>query len=106
LQAIASALRNTLLTTAGREDLLRLTAKALTDSVPRAEARRMRLTVNGDDLVVDGPLTVRGLLEHLQLTTGPVAVERNRQIVPRAAHLSEMLAEGDEIEVVHFVGGG
>jgi thiamine biosynthesis protein ThiS len=66
----------------------------------------MRLTVNGDDLVVDGPLTVRGLLEHLKLTEGPVAVERNRVIVPRAEHGQEQLTEGDEIEVVHFVGGG
>lgn len=66
----------------------------------------MKLTVNGDEITLDGPHTVRELLVLLQLTEGPVAVERNRAIVPRAEHATEVLADGDEIEVVHFVGGG
>ena len=51
-------------------------------------------------------VTVRGLLEHLGLTEGPVAVEINRAVVPRARHAEHRVAPGDEIEVVHFVGGG
>lgn len=66
----------------------------------------MKLTVNGDPLELADGLTVRGLIEQLGLVDGPVAVERNREVVPRADHEREQLAEGDVIELVHFVGGG
>ena len=49
---------------------------------------------------------MRGLIEHLALGEGPVAVELNRAIVPRTEHAERTLAEGDVIEIVHFVGGG
>jgi len=66
----------------------------------------MELTVNGEQKHVPDGLTVRGLIEHLGLTDGPVAVERNREVVPRASHADTPLATGDVIEIVHFVGGG
>ena len=66
----------------------------------------MNLCVNGESLDVPAALTVRQLIAHLGLDSGPVAVERNRDVVPRAAHESTILAEGDTIEIVHFVGGG
>jgi sulfur carrier protein len=66
----------------------------------------MQVTVNGTARVVPDGLTVRGLVEHLGLTEGPVAVEVNRAVVPRADHAGHRVAEGDVIEVVHFVGGG
>jgi sulfur carrier protein len=66
----------------------------------------MRLILNGRDQQVPDGLTVRGLIEHLALGDGPVAVELNRAIVPRAEHAGRTLAEGDVIEIVHFVGGG
>ncbi|MBM4361670.1 MAG: sulfur carrier protein ThiS [Deltaproteobacteria bacterium] len=66
----------------------------------------MKVTVNGEPREVPAGLTVRGLVTHLGLTDGPVAVERNREVVPRAEHESTALAEGDELEIVHFVGGG
>jgi sulfur carrier protein len=66
----------------------------------------MLITVNGDPREVDSGTTVRVLLEQLGLTRGPVAVERNREVVPRAEHESTQLGEGDVLEVVHFVGGG
>ena len=66
----------------------------------------MKLTVNGDAIIVNEPLTVLGLLQQLKLTDGPVAVERNREIIPRAQHDATWLIDGDELEVVHFVGGG
>jgi sulfur carrier protein len=40
------------------------------------------------------------------LTDGPVAVERNQEVVPRAEHAATRLDEGDSLEIVHFVGGG
>ena len=66
----------------------------------------MKLTINGAEKDVPDDLTVRGLVEHLGLGGGPVAVEQNREIVPRAEHASRRLNEGDAIEIVHFVGGG
>jgi len=50
--------------------------------------------------------TVTMLLETLGLGTTLVAVERNGEIVPRARHAATVLADGDKLEVVHFVGGG
>jgi sulfur carrier protein len=66
----------------------------------------MRLTVNGEGREVPEQTTVRGLVELLGLHDGPVAVERNGDVVPRAEHVSTGLGEGDVIEIVHFVGGG
>ncbi|MBX3128446.1 MAG: sulfur carrier protein ThiS [Polyangiaceae bacterium] len=66
----------------------------------------MDIIVNGEPRQVPAGLSVRGLIEHLGLLDGPVAVEQNRQVVPRARHDSTAVAEGDVIEVVHFVGGG
>jgi sulfur carrier protein len=66
----------------------------------------MNLVVNGETVGVPDGLTVRGLIEHLGLTDGPVAVERNLEVVPRADHPSTLLVEGDRLEIVHFVGGG
>jgi sulfur carrier protein len=66
----------------------------------------MEITVNGVRQMVPDGLTVRALVEHLGLTEGPVAVEVNRAIVPRARHAEHPVAQGDAIEIVHFVGGG
>lgn len=66
----------------------------------------MKLTINGSEKDVPEGLTVRGLVEHLGLGEGPVAVEQNREIVPRAEHTARAVKDGDTIEIVHFVGGG
>lgn len=66
----------------------------------------MRIEVNGEPREVAQGLTVLGLLHVLGVQDGPVAVEKNREIVPRAAHGSTELHDGDVLEVVHFVGGG
>jgi sulfur carrier protein len=66
----------------------------------------MRIEVNGEPRDVPEETTVTGLLSLLGVAGGPVAVERNREIVPRAQHASTALREGDQLEVVQFVGGG
>ncbi len=66
----------------------------------------MRLTVNGETRDVPDGVTVEALLQHLELERGPVAVEVNREIVPRAEHRARSLAGGDVVEIVHLVGGG
>ena len=57
----------------------------------------MEVTVNGAQHEVPDGLTVRGLVVHLGLTEGPVAVEINREIVPRASHPTHRVAGGDTI---------
>jgi thiamine biosynthesis protein ThiS len=66
----------------------------------------VEITVNGARRVVPDELTVRGLVEHLRLTEGPVAVEINRAIISRARHPEHPVVQGDVVEIVHFVGGG
>jgi len=66
----------------------------------------MRIQVNGEAREVVHGMTVSALLVVLGVEAGPVAVERNREIVPRALHESTTLNDGDELEVVQFVGGG
>ena len=66
----------------------------------------MRIFVNGDEREVAPETTVLALIAELGLSGGPVAVERNQEVVPRAAHASTVLVAGDHLEIVHFVGGG
>ena len=66
----------------------------------------MILMVNGEAMVLDDGITVRGLVEQLGWHEGPVAVERNGDVVPRAEHTNTTLLDGDQLEIVHFVGGG
>jgi sulfur carrier protein len=66
----------------------------------------MRLTVNGEPRDVPLGINVEGLISLLGLTEGPVAVERNREVVVRAEHATTVLEPDDVVEIVHFVGGG
>ena len=66
----------------------------------------MQIEVNGEAREIGSEATVRDLLVELGLGDTLVAVERNEEIVPRAQHGTTSLADGDRIEVVHFVGGG
>lgn len=66
----------------------------------------MKVTINGSEKDVPEGLTVKALVVHLGLGDGPVAVEQNREIVPRAEHATRRVNGGDMIEIVHFVGGG
>lgn len=62
--------------------------------------------VNGQAKQVAAGATVKDLLAALGLGGKPVAVERNREVVPRAKHGETPLAAGDRLELVTFVGGG
>ena len=66
----------------------------------------IEVTVNGAAHRLEQPLQVAGLLERLELVGKKVAVERNGEIVPRSAHASTLLADGDRLEIVVAVGGG
>jgi thiamine biosynthesis protein ThiS len=64
------------------------------------------VVINGEPRTVPGPATLLDLLAHLGLDPRTVVVERNREIVRRARLGDTEVAEGDAIELVHFVGGG
>jgi len=66
----------------------------------------LKLTVNGKESEMSDGMTVQDLVRHLGLDGGPVAVERNLEVVPRAEHPMAVLRDGDVVEIVHFVGGG
>ncbi len=66
----------------------------------------IEITVNGDLRRVPAGLTVADLIADLGLAGRRVAVERNRDVVPRARHGEQRLEPGDRLEVVTLVGGG
>ena len=66
----------------------------------------MQITVNGETRTYTNPLTLLGLLEVLGVNPKSVVVERNLRIVDRSQVESEMIEDGDNIEIIRFVGGG
>jgi thiamine biosynthesis protein ThiS len=64
------------------------------------------ITINGEEREVPDNLTLDGLFLHLALAPERLAVELNREVVRRANWPRTALAEGDRVEIVHFVGGG
>ena len=66
----------------------------------------LEVTINGESHSFAAGTTIGQMLEELELPGEGVAVEVNRNIVPRRSHGEALLADGDEVEVVTFVGGG
>ncbi len=66
----------------------------------------MTITLNGDRFEVAGPVTVAELLEKLEIDARRVAIEHNLVVLKRTAFDGTVVKEGDEIEIVNFVGGG
>ena len=66
----------------------------------------MNLFLNGEATSAPDNATVEALLDQLGFPRKGVAVERNREIVPKSLYATTHLAEGDRIEIVQFVGGG
>ena len=66
----------------------------------------MTITLNGDPFDLSGPLTVTELLTSLEIDARRVAVEHNLVVLKRAAFDATLLSEGDNVEIVNFVGGG
>lgn len=66
----------------------------------------MNLSINGEKKEIDDGLSVAGLLETLKIEPARVAVEVNVAIIKKDAYGSHLLHDGDEVEIVSFVGGG
>ena len=66
----------------------------------------MNIVVNGSAREVPEPFSVADLIRALELAAQPVAVEVNREVVPRQQYPSHTLRSGDSVEIVTLVGGG
>ena len=66
----------------------------------------MKIRLNGEPVELAGPLTVTALLARYAIDPQRVAVEHNLTVIKRVAFDKTMVREGDEVEVVNFVGGG
>lgn len=66
----------------------------------------MRITLNGEPFDLQASISITGLLAQLQIDPRRVAVEHNLVVVRRNAFDTTVVAEGDEVEIVNFVGGG
>jgi thiamine biosynthesis protein ThiS len=66
----------------------------------------VQVIVNDEPRALPAGATVAELVESLGLGPRRVAVEVNRTLVPRAAYAATRLADGDAVEIIHFVGGG
>jgi thiamine biosynthesis protein ThiS len=66
----------------------------------------MQIILNGEPCEIAAPLTLTALLAQLDIDPRRVAVEHNLNVVKRAKYDSTRVEDGDQIEIVNFVGGG
>jgi thiamine biosynthesis protein ThiS len=78
----------------------------LTDSSIRGYPELLIITLNGDRFELAGPVTVSSLLAQLDIDPRRVAVEHNLVVLKRTSFETTTVREGDEVEIVNFVGGG
>ncbi|MCK5574433.1 MAG: sulfur carrier protein ThiS [Sphingomonadales bacterium] len=69
-------------------------------------SKAISITINGDTKNVDDGMSAKALLTSLGLDPNKVALERNREIVPRSTYGDVEIVDGDQLEIVHFIGGG
>ncbi|MFL6690867.1 MAG: sulfur carrier protein ThiS [Alphaproteobacteria bacterium] len=65
-----------------------------------------RVTINGEERRFETAVSIDSLLDELGLEPAKIAVERNLEIVPRSQYRDTNVADGDRLEIVHFIGGG
>jgi thiamine biosynthesis protein ThiS len=71
-----------------------------------SEGQTINVRLNGKDREIDSGLSVQALVESLDLNPKLIVVELNREILSRDCFSEIQVAEGDQVELVHFVGGG
>lgn len=71
-----------------------------------ATMTEIAIQLNGDPHTAEAGMSIADLVRSLELDPSKVAVERNREIVPRSTLADVQVTEGDALEIVHFVGGG
>jgi sulfur carrier protein len=71
-----------------------------------ADSSATTIMLNGDPYAIDGGVRLVALLERLGMRPGRLAVEINREIVPKAGYAETVIKPGDHVEIINFVGGG
>lgn len=66
----------------------------------------MKLKINGNETELGDSLTISGLLEDLKIEPARIAVEVNLNVVKKCDYEKHALKDGDDVEIVNFVGGG
>lgn len=72
----------------------------------RRPKSHLRIIINGEPRELPESMSLSDLVAHLSLVPERLAIEFNREVVRRADWPRTMLSEGDQLEIVHFVGGG
>lgn len=67
---------------------------------------RIKITLNGEIKEISANITILSLIKELELDLDKVAIEKNLEIVESSSFEKEAINEGDQIEIVHFIGGG
>ena len=70
------------------------------------QAQMISVAVNGESRSVPAGSSIAEMLEAIGIAPAKVAVERNREVVPRSTLADVRVSDGDAFEIVHFVGGG
>jgi sulfur carrier protein len=78
----------------------------LYSKAPDPSTAPMQITVNGEARALPAAQTLADLVDALDLTGRRIAVERNGEIVPRSRYDNVTLDDGDELLIVHAIGGG
>ena len=66
----------------------------------------INIMVNGDAIKVEESLSLKSYINGIGFDLKKVAIEVNREIVPKSEYINMVLKENDELEIVHFIGGG
>lgn len=66
----------------------------------------MKVVINGEEKEIPDGMTLAELVTHLEMNPKFIAVERNRELVPRSEHADCQLQDQDQLEIVTLVGGG
>jgi sulfur carrier protein len=66
----------------------------------------MRVRVNGQDAELEAGMNLEHLIKFYRLKLDQVVVELNRKVPPKSAYAATFLKDGDEVEIVKFLGGG
>lgn len=89
-----------------RETVWRRSVCVSFETLAAIKAGAMQVYLNGEPAEAPDSATLAGFLDHLGLPRKGIAVERNREIVPKSAYEDTCLSVGDRLEIVQFVGGG
>jgi thiamine biosynthesis protein ThiS len=66
----------------------------------------MKIILNGEEILLEGQVNIAALLQKYSLDKRKIAVERNLEIVPQSSFEEVVVNDGDNIEIIHFIGGG